>query len=164
MRDGRIFEGHAQHAVLGVVIPLANRISDFACFTKAEADTTFFITDHNQCAEAEAATALHHFGGTINENHFLAQVALVFLKLIAVTWTSRTTPAWTATAASATAASAETTTLSSITTATATTLLTLGLSLRAGRCAFYIWRGCVRSAGLLGILVICHNKVLLLKL
>jgi hypothetical protein len=168
MRNGRVFERYTEHAVFCVIISLANGVRDFACLTETKANTTFFVPNNHQRAEAETTTTLHHFGRTIDENHLLAQVALILLKLIAIAWTPRTAPAWTAAAATATATPAETAALSSITTATATTLLTLRLSLRcclrAGGCAFYIRRGCVLSAGLLGILVICHNKVLLLKL
>jgi hypothetical protein len=111
--------------LLGIFAALADGVSDFARFAQADADFAGLVADDNEGAKAETATALHNFGGTIDEDDFLGQAAVILVTEIVIT-TARTASALTAAlaapATAATAAEAATATKSAAT-ATAAALL-----------------------------------------
>jgi len=114
-----------------------------------------FVADDNKRAEAETTTALDDFGGAIDENHFLGQVAILVAKIIAL-------PARTASRA-ATAEAAEA--AATITAATITAIARCGCAATAatasalrGRCWRAAgWRGFGRCARLRFVRLISHD-------
>jgi hypothetical protein len=55
----------------------ADGVRHLAGFAQTNSDTPLAITHHHESAETEAPTALDHFGGTIDENNLLRQLAPV---------------------------------------------------------------------------------------
>src|SRR3954469_15917665 len=143
VRDRGVHERNRDHALLGIFAALPDRVSDFAGFAEADADFALFVADDNKRAEAETTTALDDFGGAIDENHFLGQVAILVAKIIALParTASRTAPAEAAEAAA------------TITAATITAIARCGCAATAaastlrGRCWRAAgWRGFGRCA------------------
>jgi hypothetical protein len=68
--------------VLGVIIPLPNRVRNFPSLAETDADTTALVTHDNQGAKAKPASAFHDLGGAVDENDLLTQLILVTLKKV----------------------------------------------------------------------------------
>ena len=56
-------------------------LRNFLCFTVADADFAFLITDDNERCEAETATTLYNFGTTVDVNN-LFDVFRSFFRLV----------------------------------------------------------------------------------
>ena len=76
MRDGHIFQRHADHVLPGDVAAFANGVRHFAGLAQTEPDAAVLIPGDDQRAEAETASAFHDLGGTIDVNHLFAQLVL----------------------------------------------------------------------------------------
>jgi hypothetical protein len=74
VRNGRILQGNGDHPLLGHFAPFADGFGNFDRLAQAEADAAVFVAGDDQRAETEAAAAFDDFGGTVDENHFFAQL------------------------------------------------------------------------------------------
>src|SRR5207248_8077833 len=53
------------------------RVGHFAGFSQTDTHPAAFVAHHHQRAEIESPSALHDLGRTVDENHFLSELALL---------------------------------------------------------------------------------------
>src|SRR4029077_12523781 len=70
-------QGDAHHAAARLLGRLADRLGHLARLAGAVADPALAIADHHQRREAEAATALHHFGDAVDADQLLDELAVL---------------------------------------------------------------------------------------
>ena len=70
----------------------ADRISNFAGFAEANADSALLVAHHHQRAETETASAFHDFGGTVDEDDFLDQLSSPSFRLSKMVGVTRSPP------------------------------------------------------------------------
>jgi hypothetical protein len=102
VRDGRILQFHANHVAAGSFAAFANRVCNFAGFAEAHTHAAFLVTNHDERAEIETATAFDDLRGTVDEDDFLDQLFSA-LRVVIDFGLRTTTTTRTATAAASTA-------------------------------------------------------------
>ena len=75
MRDGVLMGRDRDHLFLRSFGSLANRFRHFVRLAKPDTNLSVMIACHDQRTEAETASAFHHLGAAIDENHFLGGIA-----------------------------------------------------------------------------------------
>src|SRR5579875_2141217 len=75
--DGRFAHGHGDEVLLRVLDTLANRLRDFRRLAETGADTSGSVTDDNNDAETEAASAHDHLGHAVDGHHLFFELRLV---------------------------------------------------------------------------------------
>ncbi|EGG75644.1 hypothetical protein SXCC_03763 [Gluconacetobacter sp. SXCC-1] len=75
---------NADHGALGAVGRLADRLGNFTGLARAEPYAPLLVTNHNQCRECKAATALYNLGNTIDRDQLVDQI-IAFAVAIATT-------------------------------------------------------------------------------
>src|SRR5215510_896184 len=77
---------HPDQIPLGGIGRLADRFRHLARLAVAEADAALLVADHHERREAEATSALHHLGHTVDVDELIGELALFPLALaIAIT-------------------------------------------------------------------------------
>src|SRR4029077_6503201 len=71
MRYRPVLNRHADQTFLGAIDALANRLRHFVGLAEAEANQSVVIARDDQCAEAEAPSALHDFRDAVDMNDLL---------------------------------------------------------------------------------------------
>ena len=67
--------------LLGLLGAFTDALRNFLCFSVADPDFTFLITDYDECCKAETATALYNFSTTVDVNDLL-DVFRSFFRLV----------------------------------------------------------------------------------
>jgi hypothetical protein len=66
MQRAAFAQRNARQIALGGIGRLADRFRHFARLAVTEADAALLVADDNERGEAEAASALHHFGDAVD--------------------------------------------------------------------------------------------------
>ncbi len=90
--DCLVLQGNRSELGFGSLSRLADRISHLVPFSKTETDAPLPVTHHDQRAEAEPASTLHHLGRPVDENRLLDE-AVVAITLGFLVATAGPTPA-----------------------------------------------------------------------
>jgi hypothetical protein len=107
MGDRGAAEGDGFEMLTGGIGGFADGFGDLVGLAETDTDLAFTVPDHEERAEAEAATALHDLGASIDENDFFEQIGFVFI----ATATGPAIAAGSATATASALTSARTTTV-----------------------------------------------------
>ena len=86
MQRAAFAQRHADQAALGGVGRLADRLRHLARLAVAEADPALLVADDDQRGEAEAASALHHLGHTIDVDELVGEFAVALFPVAAIAW------------------------------------------------------------------------------
>src|SRR3954468_18640276 len=78
VRDRAALELHGNHALLGGLGGLLDGVGDLIGLAVADADVALAVADDRESGEAEATSALHDLGATVDEDDLLDQAGLVF--------------------------------------------------------------------------------------
>jgi hypothetical protein len=84
MEGAAFAQRNADETALGGVGRLADRLRHFARLAVAEADPALLVADDDQRGEAEAASALHHLGHTIDVDQLVGEFAVALFPLAAI--------------------------------------------------------------------------------
>src|SRR6478736_16535 len=79
VRDRAALELHGNHTLLGGLGGLLDGVGDLVGLAVAGADVALAVADDGECGEAEATSALHDLGATVDEDDLLDQAGLGFL-------------------------------------------------------------------------------------
>jgi len=73
-----IAQGDADHAALGLLGRLADRLGHFFRLALAEADAAALVTDHHESCKAETLAALHGFRDAVDRNKTIGEFRGLF--------------------------------------------------------------------------------------
>ena len=71
MRNGVTAELDLDKILLGLLGALADALGHFLGLAVTDTDLALLVTDDDECSEAEATTALHDLGTTVDMNNLL---------------------------------------------------------------------------------------------
>jgi hypothetical protein len=87
MEGAAFAQRNADEAALGGVGRLADRLRYLARLAVAEADPALFVADDHQRCEAEAASALHHLGHTVDVDQLVGEFTVALIPVAAMWFT-----------------------------------------------------------------------------
>ena len=83
MQRAAVLQRHADQGALGGFGRLADGFGHFARLAVAETDPAVLVADHDQRGEAEAATALHDLGDTIDVHQLVDEFVVALFAIAA---------------------------------------------------------------------------------
>ena len=82
MQRAALAQRHADHAALGLLGRLADRLRHLARLAGAVADPALAVADDDERREAEAPAALHHLGDAVDADELFGELALLAVALL----------------------------------------------------------------------------------